>query len=313
MANHGPTARKHPGVEATALAAALTLLIYAESAVFAVETATLPTAPPAQQGEKQRLLDSKLRLLDMLINKSPAAARIQDSGDAEAKERLDTAISAYQEARNMLQRGQLQEAEIKLDAGLAAVADASHRVVDAQREKQLAQTHYQELSRRVLSYREAFERVVMEKKNTDTSALLDHIGLQDALQQAQELAGQNRYLTANIHMARAAELLERALSAARHQETLVHELKFATPMEAYAYEKQRNKSYRLLIDMLRAQDTTPQAALALIDKFVAHNDSLQQEAEILAARGDAPAATGKLEQGTDHLIRALRVGGISLP
>ena len=89
---------------------------------------------------------------------------------------------------------------------------------------------------------------------------------------AEALAQKGDYLAANKHLFQAANLVEAALTRARDKETLVHQLKFETPEDEYAYELQRNNSNQLLIVVVKRKKPPQGTNIKYIEKLVAEND-----------------------------------------
>ena len=160
------------------------------------------------------------------------------------------------------------------------------------------------------SFREAFARVVTEK-GAAAAALFDQTRFAKQLAQAEDRARERRYREANGYLTQALASVEQALAQARDQETLIQALTFATPQDEYAYELERNRSHRLLIELMLAERAPAAASQALIEQFLVTNDAARAQALALAEQGDIAAAIAALEQGTRALVRALRVTGLA--
>ena len=106
-------------------------------------------------------------------------------------------------------------------------------------------------------------------------------------------------------------MVDNALSDARHNEVLLHELKFESPEEEYSYEVSRNDSYVILIDLSQKKSTISQAEITYVQNLINENAQLRAQAEELANKGDIEKGIAVLEKGTDKLSRALRISGAS--
>ena len=266
-------------------------------------------AQPQVQARRDALA-RKLKLLGRLLHDSPAATRIEDSDDQEAQRLLATARDALGEATRRYEDGNLGAAEAQVDDGLMAMTDASRRVADTRRQAQQQRDSYQRLRERVTSFLQAFQRVVAEKQGEPVAALLDEAAVSRETVDAAALAAQGDYAAANQRLKRVAAAIEVALSEARREETLLHELKFDSPEQEYTYEKQRNQAYKLLIELLQAKQSVSETALAHMKSMVLQNEQLRSEADALVRSGDTKAAIAKLEKGTESLARALRASGL---
>ena len=291
--------------------AALTLVIAAVVAVttwttgqVAVAQETTGTAQPAQH----KGLASKLQLLEKLLQDSPIVKRIEQNGNTEAEASLTAARKSLDWAREQFRAGQFDSAEAAANQGLGAVTKASRLVVDRRHENAADRERYQQLRKRVLSFTEAFQRVVVEKQGQNVAALLDQQKVSDLLLAAEDLVQEGDYTAANRSLKEAADAVELALSRARDKETLLHELKFDTPEDEYKYEKQRNKSYELLVELLEKERGG--RGLESVREAVEVNRQRREEADALVHGGDVVAGIKKLEEGTGILARALRRTGL---
>jgi len=112
-------------------------------------------------------------------------------------------------------------------------------------------------------------------------------------------------------MRQAADIVDHALSDARHEEILLRELSFDNLEEEYAYEVQRNESYVMIIDLMQKKSATSQASAGYVEKMIEANAKRREEAEVLVKNGDYEQGITLLEKSTDKLSRALRVSGVS--
>jgi hypothetical protein len=255
-------------------------------------------------------LSHRLRLLERLVHEERLVKRITGSDNSEARRMLAEAQDMWEQAEVRYEVGNHTAAAEFTRQGLAAVTAASRLVGDAGRKNEHDRSHYEKLRKRVLSFSEAFQRVVVEKPGQGIPALLDRDKVSGLLHEAEGLAVQGDYEGAGRQASVAASIVEQALASARDRDTLLHELSFATPKDEYEYEKQRNMSYRLLVNMLESEKTVNSTALAQVRAAVEENDAIRSLAEQMAQRGDLSEAIRQLEQGTDQLARVLRMSGL---
>lgn len=271
---------------------------------------TLPAAK-GQVEKNHRALNSKLKLLGKMVNESTTATRITASGNEQAHELLANAREAWQAATAARDAGDINASEQRVKQGLETISAASRMVEDVGRVQQAQVQRYQQLRKRVLSFSEAFQRAVAEKPGQSVSGFLDLAEVSGLIQEAEALAHKADYVAANQRLAKAADAVELALSQARDKETLVHELKFDSPEDEYAYEIQRNKGYQQLIDLLKHKRADSDTKLLYVQKMVVENERLCEDAESLFEQGDTQAALRQLEKGTDKLEMALRASGMA--
>lgn len=294
-----------PGVTLALVMAAVaaTVTVTAGQVVIAQETSAVT------QRALFKRLTSKLQLLEKLLQGSSLAKRIERSGNSQAEALLATARKSLVQSEEELYAGQYEAAEAAANQGLNAVTTASRMVVDRRYEEAGDRERYQQLRKRVLSFTEAFQRVVIEKQGQDIAGLLDQKKVGELLLDAEGLVQKGNYAMANQLMTEAADAVEHALSRARDKETLLHELKFDTPVDEYNYEKQRNKSYELLVDILEKERKGK--GLEDVRAAIELNRRRRAEADELVDGGDVVAAIRTLEEGTENLARALRRSGLA--
>lgn len=294
------------------------LLLLAIATAGAQQAGEEAARAPVDAGEadrseaRTRLLDNKLRLLEALLHRGDAAARIELGTHAEAKSLLAGARTALEAARSAC-GAQLPAApcEMQLNRGLKAFTAAAQLAGDPERQERLAGERYHELTRRIGGFREAFVRITAE--NPADARLLDLDRVDRLADRAAASARQRDFEAANTLAAQAAELLEQALAQARHRRTLVHALRFDSPAEEYTYESERNRGHEVLIRLLMTERTLPEGERRSILMMLEDNARARAEAEALAARGEAPAAIRRFEQATESLVRALRRLGAPIP
>lgn len=284
-------------------AVAATVSVTAGQVVIAQETSAVT------QSALFKRLSSKLQLLEKLLQGSPIVKRVERGGNSQAEALLAMARVSLVQAEEEYYAGQYEAAEAAANQGLNAVTTASRMVVDRRYEEAGDREHYQQLRKRVLSFTEAFQRVVVEKQGQDIAGMLDQQKVGELLLDAEDLAQKGNYAMANKRMTEAADAVEYALSRARDKDTLLHELKFDTPADEYSYEKQRNKSYELLVDILEKERKGK--GLEDVRAAIELNRRRRTEADELVDGGDVAAAIKKLEEGTDILARALRRSGLA--
>lgn len=251
-------------------------------------------------------IEQKLTLLDRLLDAPTTSARVGASADADAATYLAAARQARAASASALAASDPEAAEQHANDGLELVSRALRAAGSAPSQDEAA-SRYRRTYERTVRFAEAFDRIAREK-GPAVVALLDRAQWNAALAEARGLADSGDFARANEHLDRCAADIETALSEARANETLVHELVFATREEAYHYELKRNDSYAMLVDLLERGGE--RASLAALKRELEHNREVRSEAEALFARGEVDAAVERLERSTEALARALRRSGV---
>jgi hypothetical protein len=259
----------------------------------------------------QRLAEDKLKLLGAIINKSVSVKRIEQSGDSQAMGLLGQAKDYHREAGDLIARGCIKESDQKLNNGLRAIEDAAHIVVDARYKTEIAEKEYKHRVGRIKSFRDAYSRIVAEK-GENTGKYLDEARLDKLLASANAQAQENDFVQANKTIEKAVYMTELALSLVRDQETLIHELKFESVEDQYAYELETNRSYSKLLDLVLKNSDESSPTYTAIEELVRRNDESKATADKIFSAGKTQEALEYLEEGTGHLINAVRYTGIGL-
>ena len=151
----------------------------------------------------------------------------------------------------------------------------------------------------------------MEKGDDDVKNMLDREKLSALVTEAEAEYSGGDLAMANHLMRQAADMVDTALSDARHQDVLLHELSFESLEQEYAYEVNRNNSYVLLIDLMKNKTALSEAGDSYVQKLINENRELRDQAEGHVKKGDFEQGIAMLEKGTEKLSRALRVSGVA--
>ena len=276
-----------------------------------VEASKLPINQITDQDQLTHMVEIKLKLLDKIVHGSSTAKRIESSKNNEAIELLKTARQYLVDSKKLFDQGCIKASEENLDNGLQTIEAASHNVVDSQRLDKSARQRYKHLNEQVTSLREAYD-LIMKEKNSTTVDFLDENALQELLNSSAELARKDNYQQANKFMLKATNMLEISLTNVRDKETLVHEIKFDSIEEEYAYMLETNNSYIKLLKLVMSNQNTSDPKHVSMGKLVERNKGLRAAADTNFAEGKIEEALANLEEGTENLIRALRFAGIGL-
>jgi len=97
----------------------------------------------------------------------------------------------------------------------------------------------------------------------------------------------------------------------RHGHTVVVNKVFETPQEEFEYERQRNQSYNMLVQIALAERGEAQSGLAnLAARLAAESVTLRDQAERESASGDVVTAISTMERATERLLVILRAAGL---
>lgn len=275
------------------------------------EPETAPRAGGEAVAPARAAAASKLGLLAKMLEGDAMNKRVAASGNAVAQEKMQQARAAHQSALALQAGGDHAGAEAGANDALRllreALKAADNRTVDEER----AKADYAARRERVLGFRDAYLRIQAEKSRA-RGGVLDDDQLNALITQAESLARQGRHEEGSQLLARAGGMLEQALTRLRDKETLVHELKFASVEEELQYERNRNQSYALLLDLVVSEKRTA-GLQEMVRKAIAENQAARARADATASGSDARGALKILEGATATLAQTLRAAGVPVP
>lgn len=253
------------------------------------------------------LLSQKLQLLESLL-RSPAAKKIEDSMKPAAKTLLAETGALLAQARAQMAADNLTAAAAALDDGLRKISQATALVGKAASPRSPTQeaARYRRLRRQT----EAYVRFLAGQSAAGGPALAR---LDDLLAQAGGHAAAARYDEANRLLGEAYRLAVVTASESRRGQTVVSSLNFETPAQELDYERRRNGSFEMLVEVMLEQAEDPARLRGLADRYIAESRKLRDQAEALAQGGDHPGAIDTMEQATRRLVLVLRAGGLNIP
>lgn len=266
-------------------------------------------APADDADQRRRLIEQKIRLVDILIN-SPAGRSAAEGHEADFRALIEQGHQAVDDARKALVDGRFDEAAKLADDALRSVSSASRRMSqegalseDAQRK------NLRDLGDQVGMYRGSIEELAKDpQKSAGAKALLGRVDGLTA--ESKQLAEAGRLGEAGKKMAEAYKIAVEELSRLRAGQEVLLSLKFDTPADEYAYEKKRFASNEIMVDMMIAEGRAAGDKRRLVDGFVEAGRRLGTQAEEQATAGRHAEAVKLMEQASAQLVRALQSMGV---
>lgn len=266
------------------------------------------TVPDAGE-QKKRLIDQKIRLLEMLLN-SPAAKSAAYGAEAETTTLVEHGRKVIAAARQQASEARYDEASKTLDEAMKVVTKATRR---QQSDSSFADSAHRQTfadqSEQIATYRKSVLELTKDPKLGD--AARDLLARVDALSaEGAQLSAAGRLGEANKKLAEAYKLVTEDIARLRQGHVVVMSLKFESPAEEYAYEEKRFGSNRIMVDMLIADGKGDGEKRAAIDRFLNDAGQIKREAEELAQKGRHQEAVKAMERANGQLVRALQMMGV---
>lgn len=268
------------------------------------------TAGPDQVEQKRKLIEQKIRLIDMLVN-SPAARTAAAGQDADVALLLEKGQQSFQAAKQAFAADRFDEASKLLDDALKSASSVSRKLSaqgsalsESAQRKSLA-----DMAEQVATYRAS---VVDLTRDANSAAQARQLLTQiDALtSQSKQLAASGRLGDANQKMAAAYKLTVEEITKLRAGHEVVMSLKFDTPLEEYAYEQKRFGSTLTMVDMMISEGHAAGPKRKLVDSFVTEGHKLKDSAAAEAGSQRHKEAVVLMETASRQLNRALQLMGV---
>lgn len=279
--------------------------------VIGLTNACLAQTPGADAlDQKRRLIEQKIRLLDMLVN-SPAAKNAAAGRNPDSASLIEKGRKSFEAARQAFAESRFEEATRLLDESLKSVSSASRKISsegsglsESAQRKSLA-----DMAEQLANYRVSV--VDLSRDGKVTAAAQQLLVQMDALSaESKQLADSGRLGDANKKLAAAYKLTVEEITKLRAGQEVVMSLKFETPADEFAYEQRRFGSNLTMIDMMIAEGRAEGQRRKLVDDFVAEGNKLRSLAEAEAGSRRHKEAVALMEKATGQLNRALQSMGI---
>lgn len=269
--------------------------------------ASLVAAQTPEPQDRRRLVEQKIRLVEMLVATQAAKASTADSKSS--TERLEKGKNALVLARNALNGNRLDEASQVLDDALRT--SSSHQQLPSAASLSgdaLRHTH-QNLIEQVATYRASIEDLIKQPKHgSEARKLIAHIDTKTA--EAGRHAGTGNLTVANRLLSDGYQLAIAGLSRLRAGEEVVNSLNFATPADEYSYEIRRFESNQILVGIMLGDGKAEGAQRNMVSDLEARGVQLRIEADALARKGEHKEAVLRMEIAIAQLNRALQIMGV---
>lgn len=276
-----------------------------------------PTASGSEGGDAPQIavskegLEARLRSVDILIEQSTVARRVEASGNPEALKQRRLAREAYKRAL---------EARDTEDYAAAArlISEASTHMFEAARlatkvrEPEGRQADFSGRVETVKALVAALRRISAEKPNVAGAAETAQ-NVEQLMSEARRLRDAGRQAEAEAALNKAYLLVRAAVSSMRSGDTLVRSLNFATPQEEYHYELDRNNVHLMLIKVVAAEKNKLGSRMGSQRGGMDRAMELRKQAEEAFGEGDADVAIRRLEESTRELQRMIRNFGVFIP
>ena len=315
---YGNTRRYHKGqtilfilalLSQTAASAYSSLSMADEQTVPATAQSQAPHHILSADAQKQGV-GQNIQFIEQLVNHSAAATQIQQGDNAEAKALQQKAMHELQRAKRAHQDGDTQTVSDAIAKAKSAMFQAM-RLSGGKVVKEKQQRDFNARVKSVNALLDAHKRIRIEKKlGKPAEDVEQHVTSELQTAHNEFRKGQ---MGKAMEMANAAYLsVKLSVMRLREGDTLVRELHFETKQDEYKYELERNRTHRILVEVVLKEKLSPQMSM-LMKIPMAKAEELRAQAVQQAGGGDYEKAIHTLEQSTQQIIRAIRMAGVYIP
>lgn len=260
--------------------------------------------------QKRKLIEQKIRLIDMLIN-SPAAKSASTGRDQESVKLIEAGQKTFDSAKQAYADDRLEEASKLLDDALRSASSASKKVApsgDGFSESAQRKT-FADMADQIAPYRASVVDLARDPKvGTEAAQLLLRI---DALtNESRQLADSGRLSDANKKLAATYKLTIEEITRLRAGQEVILSLKFDSPADELAYELKRFASTSTLVDMMIAEGRAEGQNRLVVDGLITEANKLKSTADTAADARQHKDAVNLMEKAVKQLNKALQSMGI---
>lgn len=260
--------------------------------------------------QKRKLIEQKIRLLDMLVN-SPAAKNAAAGRDPDSATLIEKGRKSFAAARQAFADNRFDEASRLLDDTLKSASSVSRKISsDGSGLSESAQRKsLVDMAEQVASYRASVVELTHEGRvAAEARQLL--IQIDGLSSESKQLADAGRLGDANKKLASAYKLTVQEITKLRAGQEVVMSLKFNSPADEYTYEQKRFGSNLIMIDMMIGEGRVEGQKRNLVDGFVTEGNKLKGLAEVEANSQRHKEAVVLMEKAIWQLNRALQSMGV---
>lgn len=254
---------------------------------------------------------SRYAFVAKLIEVSSGAKQVRNSTNSEV-------IMNYQEAREFFAKANnsqdLDKINMFLNMAIGKMYSAIRLSTSTSFGDEKAKKDYEQKLKSMDALSDAYNRIA-EEKNAQNKAKIVQEQITKHNAAAEVYSKNNNYNAAKNEIDISYNLLKTSIELLRGGDTLTRSLSFANTEEEYHYEKDRNDTHFMLVNLLvnSKLEGKPQKFKDQIFDMTEKATLLQQNAIESFKRGEHKEAVTLLEESTSILVKAIRMGGIFIP
>jgi len=258
-------------------------------------------------------LNNRFEQVERLIQASSAAQRVRQSDQPDVQTAYKEVLTLFENARLESSADHIEEANMMLTQVSRDMFETARKTDAEELLNRKRQQDYQDRKSSVDALLLAHGRISQEKKQLRAHEKLQEI-VDRHVGNADKFAAEIEFVAGRKELDIAYLEIKTSIENLRGGDTLVRSLNFASNEEEYQYELDRNDTHRMLVTVLAAKKMDANSAIKkLVREFLQKADTLRNEAEALASKGNYDVSIKRLEESTGQVMRAIRSAGIYIP
>ncbi|TKB48289.1 hypothetical protein FCL40_13140 [Ferrimonas sediminicola] len=254
---------------------------------------------------------SRYHLVSQLIQYSTGAVLVQSSSAPEVQVTYQEAIDQFNLATDVQDPAEINE---HLNLAVRSMYRAIQLATPSEVKRDKLKRDFRGHNRTLDELAQAISRVAEEKGQGERAE--EVVAKVVAQQQQALLMSQQGEWQPGIDLLKQAQsLAKETLILMRGDETLVRSLSFSSPLEEFDYERDRNDTHFMLVELLLKNklDSKSSQIRERFSSLVGEARERRESAERQFQEERLHQAIATLEDSTRSLVRAIRLGGVFIP
>lgn len=264
----------------------------------------------AEQAVDFEQINSKVSLLENVLADIKSNAGNLFNDNQRFKDGYLYAVKELEQGKASIANNELKQAAHYIEQSFVNMYYVKSLLPKPSSKAKVTRYDYQHLRQTVDGFIESLTETLLT--NNDDLGSEQLIKAKNSKILAEQLLDNNELKRAHFALQKSNEILIKALTRLKDQQTLVVSLDFATPKDEYLYEKKHLASYQLILDRRLANTAVSVSQIKRINQFKEKSDIYVSKAEAAVALRHYSQAITALETANSSLVQALRITGLMM-
>jgi hypothetical protein len=254
----------------------------------------------------------KFHALGELIDRSSVSRQVLSSNNEASLQQYKLAQSLREQAVTAYREGKYDESNMFIEKSKKALFEAAKLSGSGESRKDKEKKSYESMKRSMYALLEAMERIGTEKGHKKQVEQIAE-KTRNLIKQADQFVSSGKHKEGVAVLGKAVYEIDNKINEMRSGDTLTRTLSFASPKEEYQYERERNDTHLMLVNVYLAENPAEGEARSKIYQYLDGARAFRSKAEDMASTGKYQDAVREMESSTVNIIRAIRAMGVYIP